>query len=941
MWSVFSKIRHVWVFVGTWLFMSASWAGDLSGWVSDSTGAYGLGGAALKIEELNRSVSADDTGYYRFNNVPQGTYSLVATYPGTLPTTTKVDVAAEGLRRVDVQLNAAAGYTEDMVVVGQRASQAGALARQRNADQISSFLTRDAIGQFPDQNVSEAVRRLPGVSVQNDQGEGRFIVLRGMDPNLNSASINGVRVTAPESDIRAVALDVVPSELVETIEVQKSLIPEMDGDAVGGSVDIRTTSALDRSGPFFAITGTGSYNDLVDEWSPKIGLDASTVVDERFGISVGVSYYDRELGSENVEAEDWTDAGGVVYAEEIQQRNYDVTRERVGVSLGLDWLVTDNSQLYFRGVYSSFEDEEFRSRVSYDFGDAEPVSGGSDSALFDLNGEEELEVVRDVKDRTETQEIMSYLVGGETFAGAWTFDYEVSYTESEEDESDTFDTTDFARDFEAGELQIEQQRLGSDRPRVVVSDAFFADFADPSSYEFDGVEEVVGLAKDEELAFRVNVAREFTLDNGQGQLKFGLSHRGREKSYDLDLGIYDGFDGAGDFLLSDVTSSVDYPLGAINPVPSASAVREVLGNLSDFEFNAAESEFENAAASYSVDEDILAGYVQARIETGAWRIIGGVRVEDTENDISGNRVEFVEEDATFNGVTLTEDTTFVTPVSFDKSYTDWLPSINVRYAATDEVVVRGAVFRSVFRPNIQDLAPRFVVEQDDGDEREGEFGNPDLDPYTAWNVDLSLAWYFADNAVVQGGIFYKDIDDFIVRSVFEDFEFNGIAIDEGVVPQNGDSAEVTGIEFNYQQAMTQLPAPFDGLIVGVNFTYVDSEGDFGDRTIELPGTSEQVINLMLGYEKGPLSMRLGWVYRDKYLDEVSTDGETDRFVDDHTSLDFTAKYNVSEKTQVFVEAINITDEPFVAYLDTPDYGKRAMQYEEYSFTINVGFRAVF
>ena len=848
--------------------------------------------------------------------------------------------AAQGARKLDVQMSPAAGYTEEMLVIGQRASQAGALARQRNADSISSFLTRDAIGQFPDQNVSEAVRRLPGVSVQNDQGEGRFIVLRGLDPNLNSASINGVRVTAPESDIRAVALDVLPAELVETIEVRKSLIPEMDGDAIGGSVDIRTTSALDRTGPFLSITGTGSYNDLMDDWSPKIGVDASTIIDERFGISLGVAYFDRQLGSENVEAEDWTDASDIVYAESIEMRDYDVNRERIGVSLGLDWLVSDNTTLFFRGVYSSFEDEEFRSRVSVDFGDAEPVSGDSNSAAFDLSGEEELEVVRDIKDRKETQEINSYLLGGETFAGAWTFDYEVSFTHAEEDEPNSFDTTDFARGFEAGELQIQQIGIAGDKPRVVVPAAFEAAYVDTSEYEFDGLERVDGLAEDEETALRFNVARDFGLDNGQGQIKFGLAYRAREKTYELNTGIYDDFD-AGDFLLADVSARTDYPLGNINPVPSAGAVRAFAGNLADFELNVAESDFENAAAAFDVDEDILAGYIQARFETGPWRIIGGLRMERTDNDIRGNQVEFVEEDATFEGVVLTEDTTFVTPVQFERDETEWLPSINVRYEASEAVVLRAAAYRSIFRPNIQDLAPRFVVEQDDGDEREGEFGNPDLDPYTAWNLDLSAEWYFADNAVLQGGLFYKDIDDFIVRAVFEEFDYNGIFIDEGVIPLNGDTAEVTGIELSYQQAMTQLPAPFDGLLLGVNYTYVDSEGDFGGRSIDLPGTSEQVLNFIVGYEKGPLSMRLGWVYRDTYLDEVSDDGETDRFVDDHGSLDFSAKYNVSENMQVFLEAINITDEPFVAYLDTPDYGERAMQYEEYSFTLNVGFRATF
>jgi hypothetical protein len=119
---------------------------------------------------------------------------------------------------------------------------------------------------------------------------------------------------------------------------------------------------------------------------------------------------------------------------------------------------------------------------------------------------------------------------------------------------------------------------------------------------------------------------------------------------------------------------------------------------------------------------------------------------------------------------------FVTPVKYSKSDLQWLPSANLRFDLNDSVVLRSAIYRSLFRPNIADIAPRFAVEQNDEDEREGEFGNPDLDPYTAWNVDAGAEWYFADNSVLQAGIFYKKIDDFIVRSVVEDTTFNGIFV---------------------------------------------------------------------------------------------------------------------------------------------------------------------
>lgn len=321
---------------------------------------------------------------------------------------------------------------DEVLVLGQRGEQSSALSRQRSAESISAFLIRDSIGQFPDQNVSEAVRRLQGVSVQNDQGEGRFVVLRGMDPSLNASALNGVRLPSPEADTRAVALDVVPSELIESIEVQKSLTPEMDGDAIGGTIDIKTTSALDRDGPFLGLSGQMSYNDLRDDWSPKFGIDASNRLGDRLGVSAAVSYFERVLGSENMEMDDWTEEEGIIYAESFELRNYDVERTRIGATLGLDFEASDATRLYARGIYNTFKDVEYRTRLSLDFGDAKPVGGNAGtSANFNLGPGEEIGVERDLKDRTEKQNIYSIQAGGETFADQWTFNYQAAFSHAE------------------------------------------------------------------------------------------------------------------------------------------------------------------------------------------------------------------------------------------------------------------------------------------------------------------------------------------------------------------------------------------------------------------------------------------------------------------------------------------------------------------------------
>lgn len=362
--------------------------------------------------------------------------------------------------------------------------------------------------------------------------------------------------------------------------------------------------------------------------------------------------------------------------------------------------------------------------------------------------------------------------------------------------------------------------------------------------------------------------------------------------------------------------------------------------------NPLDTEFESNVEDFKVDEDILAAYVLGRYETGPLTVIGGVRVECTENEVSANLVELVEGGGTFNGVVLTDDTNFITPNEFDQEYTHVLPSATARYEFSDTLLARAGVFKSVVRPRISSLAPRFIVEEADDGEREGEFGNPDLEPYESWNYDLSLEYYPSPSAVIQGGLFIKRIENFIVDVEFDSNDapyngvYNGIAFDEALVPLNGDEADVVGVELNYQQALTSLPEPFDGLLVGLNYTYTDSEGDINGRSIPLPASAENTYNAMLGYEKGPISLRLTAAYRDNYLDELGDSAEEDRYVEDHLQWDLTANYTVTESVRVFAQFVNLTDEPYVAYQRGPG-SNRLLQYEEYSWTGKFGVQVNF
>ena len=295
-----------------------------------------------------------------------------------------------------------------------------------------------------------------------------------------------------------------------------------------------------------------------------------------------------------------------------------------------------------------------------------------------------------------------------------------------------------------------------------------------------------------------------------------------------------------------------------------------------------------------------------------------------------------------------QETVIVTPVSYERDYGHWLPSLNLRWEARDDLVLRLAGYKSLVRPKLSKLAPRFVIEQKDDDAREGEFGNPDLLPNEAWNFDASAEYYLSGNGMISAGFFYKDVKNFIVDTIVEGpATYNGIAFDEAIIPINGESGEIYGFELSYAQAFTMLPSPFDGLLLQANYTYtsatglIPNDGDPADlREITLPASAKNTVNLVLGYKKGPLSVRLSGTYRDKYLDEAGPEMQDDRIVDDHFQLDLSAKLKLTDNVQLFYEWVNINNAKYYAF-NTIGGRRNLLQYEEYNWTMKFGAKVNF
>lgn len=899
---------------------TAAFASDVVGNVADVTATRTLQGAQITIIELGRTTTADDNGDYRIVNVPAGTYTLRVTYVGVPEVDKTIIVPETGTLTQNVALG---DIGDDILVVGQRANMFSALQRQRAADGVESVLTRDAVGQFPDQNVAESLRRLPGINILNDQGEGRFVSVRGLDPNLNSTSINGARLPAPESDVRSVALDVISSDQIESIEVKKSLTPDMDADTLGASIEIKTTSAFDRKKDLLTFRVEGSHSDKRGGVTPKADFNFSKRITDNFGVSGGASYYKRRFSTDGVETGGWKTAdNGIVYTDEPEYRDYDVNRERVNASLSFDYKPSDTTTLYARGLYSIFNDQEYRSRLAFVF-DGDPSSADGDVVHFS-DADDRIEVRRDVKDRFERQRVRSVVLGGDTDTGDWKLSYSGSWSRSSEFEHGSLDPTRFRARFKNNGVSLDYD-YSNDRIPVFDITSGESTFLDPTQYAFNRVEKTALSASiDEEYGLRGDVARTFGGKDGAFTIQAGAKARWRTKSYDFNMDYYGKYNGS--YTLADVLGSQSYSFLNIEPLPSGPGARDFFkNNFDNFVLDEDESAFESAIADYRATEDIVSGYLLGRWESTTLRAIAGVRMEHTKNKLYGSLVD-------------EDDPETVAPNHFSRSYTNWLPSVNLRYAPTGKLVFRAAAYKSLMRPNLKDMAPRFQINED----LEAEFGNPYLKPYTAWNFDASAEYYFAKDGAVTLNYFHKEIKDFIFTSTnYSEGTIYGIDYSQITQAQNGKTAIINGIEFSYSQALSFLPAPFDGLLVNFNYTFTDAKGTLpDDRRIDLPSASRNTFNAVLGYQKGPLSLRLAGTYRDKYVDEVGDAANNDRIVNNHFQLDATAKYRVTKGVQVYMDWVNINNAPYYAYQNY-DGRKRLLQYEEYSWTAKGGVKITF
>jgi TonB-dependent receptor len=896
-------------------------AGSISGRVSDASSKLALAGARVSVVGTALETFTSTRGDYLLSEVPAGVHTVVVSYLGYAEATRPASVAAGRATALDFVIGGEAVRMDALVITGSLVGQARAVNQQRAAETLSNFVAADEIGRFPDQNAAESMQRIPGLALYRDQGEGRYIVVRGIRPDLNSVKINGVSMASPERGDRIVALDVMPTDTLGAVEVTKAITPDMDADGLGGAINLKTRSAFDATGRQLQFSAQGQYNNLRDRLSSKFnGTWADTFNNGTVGVIFSPTWQARRFGSNNFEeAAGWTlrpvpgnPTQQAWFFNELANREYEITRTRYGANGALEFKPDADSFYYVRGTYAKFTDAELRFLYHIPFSEGTLTALNDSSATVTDVRRERL----DIRIRRKIQEIGSVVAGGEKTIGAWRLDGRAAYSEGKENRPDEL-TVRF-RKGTRGSNWTYSFANGAFAPKLTQTGA---NLADPSLYnEINRVRLVNAPGKETEFNVGGNARYKFTLaDARPAYLKGGLQFRQKEKMAENETVDHAA---PASFTLAannerQTNTALPYSPGLRNSAPKLGAA--FFGNRSAF--TATRLLAESEQDDWTSNEDVFAAYGMGGVTIDQFNVIGGVRHERTRYDARGNEI---------SGTTVRSQ-------SRGRTYEQFLPGLFLRYDLAKQTVLRASVSNTLARPTFDDAAFRRTVNPATSRVTEG---NPRLKPLEAVNWDASVEHYLPALGLVSAAVFAKDIDNFTYQRVIPGGDpATGYELTTFV---NGDQGKIRGLEVAWQQQLRFLPAPFDGLGLMANFTWTDSEAKYPTRAgekLDFIGQSKGFGNLALTYEKRGFFVRVAVNVRSPRLREdepLGADANTDRWVDRQQQLDVTASYRLSRNWEVFAEGLNLNDEPFRVYFGKNSH--RFVQFEEYGWSANFGVR---
>lgn len=792
-------------------------------------------------------------------------------------------MAAAALSSIWAIVAGAEEAIEEVVVVAKsiKASQQAAIEAKRNADNVADIISADAVGRFPDQNIADALGRVPGVAIERDQGQARYVSFRGAPKRYTTTAFNGIAIPGVENG-RIPRFDAYPAVIIGQVVANKAITADMPGESISGYINVKTFSPSDVDGWTLSVEAGLGEQDLGGGDIEKLNVRTS-YSDDRFGFVVYGSKNKREQVTDNREMT-YVGTQGALVPVEFSFRNYRVEREDEAYGGSLEFYLDNGSKFYVSSLNTEFTDKEERNQWDFIIPDGSPAQSGTVPIQ---------EVERLLQDGFYGNETDVNTIGADLALGDW--DVTASYSRIDT----LYDT----------HLPIPFFNFG------LVGDVFYdlADAEEPILTFNENLGDVeyalplfitaLGELDTEADQIKVDVSRA----NRWGVMKFGMQYDSRDAEgggSPLALAI-NGlvFDDPSVHRQGPWETDFNNTVGGYY-IDNAAYLEDVVAST-----GYTRPDFDDPAEQLSIEEAIISAYFMQTIDMDWGNVVLGVRVENTDYETVGSRLV---------GAVLE-------PLMAEHEYTNILPNAHVNWEFREDQKLRFSFSTGISRPTyIESRAAASIdvlTETIVG-------GNPELDEETAWGFDVAYEWYFADASLFSATAFYRSIDNVISQSVervdgslYSDLAAPGDLWDLRAFG-NGKDGELQGIELSFTGRLDNyIGGFFSGFGVEANVTFIDSKYTNSEgNKFALPGQSDKTYNLSLFYENYGLSARLSYRYRDAWLDETEAGllgTPVGIYWDEQKRLDLSVRYDleplIGHNISLFLDMNNLTDERDIRY----------------------------
>lgn len=929
---------------------------------------------------------------------------------------------------------------EEIVTVGIRSSLISSMNTKRAAKGVVDAITAEDIGKFPDTNLAESMQRIPGVSIDRDNNEGSKVTVRGFGPDFNLVLLNGRQMpttTLSGDSTRSWDFANVASEGVSAVNVYKTFSADRPSGGIGSTIDIKTAKPFDKPG-LIASFGVKAMHDTTnergDDWTPEVsGILSNTFADDTIGVGVFFSRQERDSRIQGAEVALWRENLDDLIPASTQivdrrtgptntfyPRNYgwgveDISRTRTNGSLTLQYAPTDTLTATLDYKYAEFENTGERIGVGIWFGDSPQTT----QVEIDENGtyafveDQCCDYASNKRLNESTNEINSIgfnLDWQATDDLNFTFDFHDSDSESR----GTGRGNDVFLILAANCIDRKSAdfRTGNDIPDMNIVWGTCTDAAGdgtPTEGSYDSLFGQAGrdIQDSDVTQFQLDGEWANANDSGLTSIQFGVAnteveyHSRQFNTGQLQAGWYGGNNDLYDNSIFERQSTdfiaSEFSGGGGNNNPDFYYDWDFQSGLAAFEqnYNNGEPLYADTntvpVTDHKVKEDTTSAYLQFNVDSDfnglPVTIVGGIRYEDT--DITANSLVLETEE-----IVWVNSTEWSVNRASDQSFSDergdyklWLPNLDVSMDVRDDMIARISYSKSVTRPVLTDMRGTLsLTDRPKPSERTGDSGNPDLEPFTSDNFDLSFEWYYNEGSYASIGYYRKLVDNFIIRQQV-DTQFDNLrdpslgpraeqaradlaasggdpddpiqlhdqininignpvgtpivqAADDPIAtwkvttPANLETATLYGWEVAIQHLFGD-----SGFGIGANYTTVEGDIDVDVARVGfqfvLPGLSDSA-NLVAFYENDRWQARVAYNWRDEFLN--GTPDNSPEFTEEFAQLDANASYLVTDNLTVFVEGLNLTNESQRTYNRYPNQLKAANQFEA---RYNIGARYTF